>query len=197
LWLSPVRKDAPVKLSTVYELSLGALVEDDGSSAQLTAGDVLQLTIHDTTRGKATIKLWNSDTGLSSAPFALKIRGSELALATQLTLTDEPVIEPPPALYAALSYNNYANKPRLTLPLYAQSPLPWRVDVRNLKQDFRTGLVHRSATFVWGLARPSLELAGDTKPENLRTHIVKVDRNGQAYLPETATEFVSAERPGQ
>ena len=102
LWLGANKTQAPIRLSTVYQLSLGSLVEDDGSPAQLTAGDVLQLSILDSTGGKATIKLWNSETGSSSAAFALKPQG--LGLATQLTLTDEPVVEPPPALYAALSY---------------------------------------------------------------------------------------------
>ena len=82
------------------------------------------------------------------------------------------------------------------LPLYAQSPLPWRVDFRDLKEDFRNGLVRHSATFVWGLARPVAEFArNDPQKYNFRTHVVKVDRNGQTYLPQELGEFVKVERP--
>jgi hypothetical protein len=193
LWLGADKKQAPIKLATVYELSLGSLVEDDGSPAKLTAGDVLQLSIFGA--GKPQIRLWNSETSSQTAAFELKSQGNELALATQLTLTDEPVVEPPSALYAALSYKS-PDTPQLTLPLYAQSPLPWRVDFRNLKQDFRDGLVRHSATFVWGLARPLAELGRDDPAKrNFRTYIVKVDRNGQTYLPEGPGEFMPAERP--
>jgi hypothetical protein len=193
LWLGADKKQAPIKLATVYELSLGSLVEDDGSPAKLTAGDVLQLSIFGV--GEPKIKLWNSEAGSPTAAFQLKPQRGDLTLATQLTLTEEPVVEPPPALYAALSYRGPVER-QLTLPLYAQSPLPWRVDSRDLKQDFRNGLVRRSATFVWGLARPSTELARDVpQGRKLRTFIVKVDRNGQTYLPEDPGEFAFAERP--
>jgi hypothetical protein len=66
----------------------------------------------------------------------------------------------------------------LSLPLYAQSPLPWRVDLPNARADFRAGLMRRTATFVWSLLRPADEKG------RLGVFVVKSDRNGQSYLPE-------------
>jgi hypothetical protein len=49
--------------------------------------------------------------------------------------------------------------------------------LRDAKADFRKGFVRRSATFIWSLARPPLEAP------NTGVHIVKMDRNGQTYMP--------------
>ncbi|MGF6629461.1 hypothetical protein ABH908_003100 [Pseudomonas frederiksbergensis] len=96
-------------------------------------------------------------------------------------LTDEAVAEPPPGLYAALSRTVRDDRVELSLPLYAQSPLPWRVDLIDAAAGFRAGLLRRSARFMWTLARPANETA------QRGVHIVKADRNGQTYLPSENT----------
>lgn len=153
-------RPAMLVLEQVHELSLGRLLERDGQPAGMAAGDLLEL----------------------SASFP----GSD-PLRLTLMLTDEPVAEPPPGLYAALSRTVRDDRVELSLPLYAQSPLPWRVDLIDAAAGFRAGLLRRSARFMWTLARPADETA------QRGVHIVKADRNGQTYLPSSTlgSDFIA------
>jgi hypothetical protein len=180
-----VPKNVNVLLAEVYELSLSVLVETDGAPASLAAGDTLELKI--VTQDPTDISVLDPSK-IDGAPKVLQlVQGQERTL--RVALTDEPVVEPPPALYAALVRRELAPRTKpdhpqaaaLSLPLYAQSPLPWRVDLSDAKADFRGGLMHRSATFVWSLSRPWNEVTA------LGVHVVKSDRNGQIYLPEVAS----------
>lgn len=208
LWLAGARKAQRVNWVTVYELSLASLTEDDGKPAVLQGGDVLRLVLQEEEPGGTKLKAWNSEAGSlsgeiqlfrptkASAPPADKSK--RFGFAIDLTLTNESVVEPPSALYSALMLKNADTVPELSLPLYAQSPLPWRIDYRDLKSDFRKGLVRRSATFVWGLTR-SLKEIGDANVKPAKTplvaaFIVKTDRNGQTHLPEASGEFQSPAR---
>lgn len=179
-----------ISLAKVYQLSLGGLTESDGSPAHLEAGDVLQMAVEDP--GVSKVSVWNSETGKASVAFDPSAQ-KRISLMIAFTLTDETVVEPPSALFAALSRSG-EGVGRLDLPLYAQSPLPWRVDFRNLKRDFREGLVRRSATFVWNQSRPSKEYDLVDGKTNVGIHIVKVDRNGQMHLPDNEHEFQPADR---
>jgi hypothetical protein len=188
--------------ATVYELPLGLVLETDRSPARLAAGDMLELTVSEPTitvpdgnqtkvqldvNRRVKPALWDTAAlkpvalaGLSDAGGGNDKLDQPLSRTVRILLTDEPVVEPPPALYAALVYRTAkAGKDphQLSLPLYAQSPLPWRVTLRDAKADFRRGFVRRAAVFIWNLARPAAELP-DTA-----VHIVKADRNGQTYLP--------------
>ncbi|MBY5871330.1 hypothetical protein HFN53_04755 [Rhizobium leguminosarum] len=184
-------KPPQVWFATVYELSLAALLETDGSSARLAAGDVLVLTLSGPRAGNIEARFWNSEVNVASGSVEISNAGS-LSLSLRFTLTDEPVVEPPQALYAALARSQTA----LSLPLYAQSPLPWRVDFRNLKADFRAGLVRRSATFVWALSRQSVDygVPETNTPATIAVHVVKIDRNGQLHLPDRNDEFLPPDR---
>jgi hypothetical protein len=155
---------ARLVLEQIHELSLGRLLESDGQPAGMAAGDLLELAV--TFPDNATLRL-------------------------TLMLTDEPVAEPPPGLYAALSRTVRGNLVQLSLPLYAQSPLPWRVDLIDAAAGFRAGLLRRSARFMWTLARPADETA------QRGVHIVKADRNGQTYLPHAQSidsDFIAPQR---
>ncbi|MDP9993826.1 hypothetical protein J2W28_004471 [Variovorax boronicumulans] len=167
--------------ASVYELPLAKLVEQDGRPARLEPGDVLELIVSGPQDGTVPAKVL--DAGAISGDDKWKPVQLDLAQQSRtlrLTLTDEPVVEPPPALYAALLRIVQPSQPNgaLSLPLYAQSPLPWRVDIPDAKADFRKGLIQRTATFVWSLLRPADE-AG-----MLGVFVVKSDRNGQTYLPQ-------------
>jgi hypothetical protein len=205
------KAEPEVKFAEVYELSLGALTELDGGPARMQAGDVLELTVTERQPEQVNVVLRNSETGVDSGAIRLSKKPDPNApkppadqasrgfgLSLPLTLTDEPVVEPPTALYAALTLNAPPSPagPVLSLPLYAQSPLPWRVDFRNLKQDFRAGLVRRSATFVWGLTRPLVEIGTKATAATMGVHVVKMDKNGQTHLPEERKDFLPPERVG-
>ena len=179
-------------LSKVHELALSSLVEQDGTPALLCAGDVLEVVIAapEQTPIKVLVGLDASGGPVWGQIENLGKPGSTASRVTRtlrLVLTDEPVVEPPPGLYAAMLKIGAA-EPVLSLPLYAQSPLPWRVDLVEAKEDFRAGLLRRSATFVWTLARPR------TETTDLKVYVVKSDRNGQTYLPESEQEFLSPTR---
>jgi hypothetical protein len=172
------------ELATVYELPLSNVVELDGTLAALRAGDVLELQLIEPAIG--TVKVDVVDVTKPAGQFiAIAKLHKDLPVERTLRviLTDEPVVEPPPALYAALvrrtekKEEDALEPARLSLPLYAQSPLPWRVDLRDAKRDFRRGLMRRAATFVWSLVRPEAE------QKRTGIHVVKVDRNGQTFLP--------------
>lgn len=178
---APMPKPARLNLGYVHELSLGKLVEIDGTPARLAAGDMLEIAV---TFPAETVEVLYLKDNASADTTTVTLSASN-PLMLRLTLTDEPVAEPPPGLYAALARTQRSTdrKPyvELSLPLYAQSPLPWRVDLQNAVVDFRAGLLRRSAHFVWTLARPAQE----TKQRGV--HIVKSDRNGQTYLPENSS----------
>ena len=103
-----------------------------------------------------------------------------------LTLTDEAVVEPPPALYLAMQRSvDGAGNWRIGVPLHAQSPLPRRVDLMDPARGFRIGLMRRHADFVWYLTCPATMLG----KQSLAVH--KSDRNGQGYWPREAAEFLT------
>lgn len=197
-----------IRLAQVYELALSALCEADGKPANLFAGDILELELEpqlepNTNTWELTMLADGLDVPLPSTRGFTFIEAIKPATppTVRLVLTNEPVIAPPPALYAALMHKTVVAKLdqaaasveqlSLSVPLYAQSPLPWRVDLQNAKVDFRAGLMQRSATFIWSLARPSEEFGSNA----MAVHIVKSDRNGQTYLPSSVSEdFVKPER---
>jgi hypothetical protein len=61
---------------------------------------------------------------------------------------------------------------RLSVPLHAQSPLPWMVDLVDPARDFRQGMMRHHAAFVWTLIRPSADFKSDC------IFVIKADRNG-------------------
>lgn len=63
----------------------------------------------------------------------------------------------------------------LSVPLHAQSPLPYRIDAEEMKRDLIDGVVRRKAVFRWHTAR--------YLGSKLAAFLVKQDRNGQTYLP--------------
>lgn len=176
----------------VYELQLTNIVETDGTAAKFVAGDILELEVAEAAPGIVKVTMVGDKTDLSDKATVIQLHETRVSRKLRILLTDEPVVEPPPALYAALvrrtekEETDAAQPAQLSLPLYAQSPLPYRVDLRDAKADFRRGLMRRSATFIWTLARPAAE--------RTRTGIfvVKADRNGQTFLPINRNPFEKA-----
>ncbi|MDP9190661.1 MAG: hypothetical protein M3P06_03050 [Acidobacteriota bacterium] len=187
---SPVAGFAPpappkIRLATVCELPMSTLVEGNGTAAALVAGDMLEFTL-----GAKTVKVTVAGKDPSEKLVIHKLHTADIVRTLRIVLTDEPVVDPPPALYAALVRRETSDA-ALSLPLYAQSPLPWRVDLRDPKRDFRRGVMRRTATFIWTLARPLIER------QATRIHIVKADRNGQTFLPENVDDFLPSRAPGE
>ena len=193
-----VLRSLKLKLAVVHGIPLANLLEADGTPAQLEAGDILEVVAQCPETDLRVL-----DAGLATDPAkqakAPKIRqiatlyaDSPPTRTIRVVLTDEPVIEPPPASYAALvrspAVDGVQDEFTLSLPLYAQSPLPHRVDLQNAKADFRAGLLRRNATFIWTLTRSRAET------DALQVHNVKSDRNGQTYLPESEQDFVQPHR---
>jgi hypothetical protein len=170
-------KSTHLILGNVHELDFTTLTELDGNWAYLTAGDVLEISVE--SAAMDNIKLTNViDTIQDKSEWKL-----QNSAVLRLTLTNEPIVEPPSALYAALLLKGKNESNSLSLPLYAQSPLPWRVDIEDAAADFRAGLIRRKATFVWHLLKPFSERTTTS------SYIVKWDRNGQTYLPAVIDEF--------
>lgn len=187
----PVAGELWVKLATVYEMPLTRLVEANGEPADLQPGDVLQVSAAlrgkpDNTDSLLTRRLWNTQAGDFTAVDIALTPVPTCTLA--LTLTDEAVVEPPPALYLALQRSQGKDgRWRLAMPLHAQSPLPRRVDLMDPARGFRTGLMRRHADFVWYLTCPATML----KEHALA--VLKSDRNGQGYWPDSVAEFLTPE----
>jgi hypothetical protein len=178
--------NASVRLAwgMIHDLSLSQLQEQDSTPARLTAGDMLMLEL--TAAANTKVQLWESINALRrDVTIDDKIVGRNL----RVMLTDDPVVEPPSALYLALMHTRGEDgRSRLSVPLHAQSPLPFRVDLPDALRDFRKGMIGREAAFVWTLLRP----ARDFREKALA--VVKCDRNGQLYLPELQDEFAFPER---
>jgi hypothetical protein len=175
-----------IELGTVYELPLVRLVEIDGKPAVLAAGDLLQIdaALIPTTN---SVRLWNT-TAQEAKTINIDINDNTHCMLP-LTLTEEAVVEPPPALYLALQRSESAAKTlRLSVPLHVQSPLPRRVDLMDPARGFRSGLLKRHADFVWYLSSPDAMLGEHSIVP------LKSDRNGQGYWPITATEFLTPQK---
>jgi hypothetical protein len=184
-------KDAvEIKLGDLYELPLSAVTEADGAPAKLSAGDILVMETALNDRD-VTAVFWSSAGGGETAAIDLlpeqNAQGNIPSCSLRFVLTDDPVIEPPPALYAALMCTGLEASPRLSVPLHAQSPLPWRVDLVDPARDFRHGMMRRHAAFVWTLVRPRTEFGSKC------LYVIKADRNGQIYLPEGADKLLQPE----
>ena len=165
----------------VYELPLARLVEANGTPALLRAGDML---VMEASVAQGTSAYLWSATDRASKPVTLtQQQGATRTL--RIMLTADPVIEPPPALYAALLRTPVGEKQhRLELALHAQSPLPARVLLVEAARCFRAGMMNRHADFIWVLMRPP-ELFGANS-----LYVIKSDRNGQGYWPASPDEFI-------
>jgi len=193
----PVLLASTLRLAAVHEIVLSDLVEKDGASANLQAGEILEV-IAQCPRGELQVLEMKVDDDVVQPDSWVTIKklfsddAPPPTRTLRVVLTDEPVVEPPPASYAALvrspAIDNSGGTHMLSVPLYAQSPLPYRVNLEDAKADFRRGLMKRNATFIWTLMRTREE------GQQLRTFIVKSDRNGQTYLPENENEFIQSER---
>lgn len=186
-------------LARVYELSLAALAELDGAPARLAPGDVLELSVADADAlaDRATFRLWDSDAGRLT-PDLRFAEDRPLSRTLRLPVTERPAVEPPSALYAALAWTRTeTGGAALSLPLHAQSPLPTRIDLRDLKGDLRRGLVTRTATFAWILGRPVADTRDEGGEPRFRVHVCKAERSGQTHLPEALDhDFIAPERMG-
>ncbi|BBB70186.1 hypothetical protein UNDYM_5933 (plasmid) [Undibacterium sp. YM2] len=174
-----------LNLAKVYELPLAALREADGSPARFSAGDMLCLKV--SLKKEREVELWN-DEYRKFDQVRLDWKGEEAPSHTlRINMTDEPVVEPPPALYATLLRTAGDNEKtwRIAVPQHAQSPLPRRIDLVDPARGFRLGLMQRHADFVWYMSRPATDLG----PSSL--YVIKSDRNGQLYLPESQEEFLA------
>lgn len=178
-----------IEAGVVYELPLPWLVEENGSPAVLAPGDVLEFTAIVTSDGP--VNLLDEYDGTQPKWTAVSgLKRLEASLVLRLTVTAEPVVEPPPGLYAALlrtAVKANAAEAAICVPLHAQSPLPTRVELPTAREDFRNGLMRRSATFAWSLVRPADESGRHG------VYVLKSDRNGQTWLPEAPGEFLRFE----
>lgn len=174
----PEPKAITVRLARTYELPLGSIVGPDGKSWAFVAGDRVKLTVEPPEDFKVTLRKASSGDDETFGVTARKVI---------VTLTERPVVEPPPSLYSVLYLTGQGAGQQLSVPLHAQSPLPERTAFGDLKRDFRRGYIRRSAAFPWLLVRPAAELSASG------AFVVKVDRNGQLLLAETDS-FATLER---
>jgi hypothetical protein len=180
------------KLGSVYELPLAMLVETDGSPARLRAGDMLVMEAS-LAAGPISVMVWDA-TLRQGVPVVLAAEPRPVR-TLRIMLTSTAVIEPPPALYAALLRTPAADpgqdleRHTLALALHAQSPLPRRVMLLEPARGFRQGMMKRHADFIWTLCRP---LADFEKKNSL--YVLKSDRNGQGYWPDTEDSFLMPEK---
>lgn len=183
-----------VETGTVYELPLSQLTEENGTPARLRAGDVLQVDAalgfdeKGEPQSAVQLELWHNANGKPQAATLLTPTNSAPHSLLAITLTDEAVAEPPAALYLALQRSGADDATRLSVPLHAQSPLPRRLDLMDAARGFRQGLLRRHADFVWYLNSTDARLGAHALAP------VKSDRNGQAYFPTSAAEFLTPVR---
>lgn len=191
---TPAAKGPLVEAGTVYEMPLAQLTEENGDPAMLRAGDVLQV---DAALGfdkdallqpEVMATLWHKGRGQPQTATLVIPTGSAPHSLLNITLTDEAVAEPPAALYLALHRSGADDASRLSVPLHAQSPLPRRLDLMDAGRGFRQGLLRRHADFVWYMSSTDARLGAYALVP------VKSDRNGQAYFPSSAAEFLTPVR---
>ncbi|WOE82413.1 hypothetical protein RZO07_14700 [Pseudomonas protegens] len=104
-------------------------------------------------------------------------------LTVAVTLVDEPVIAPSPAVYSLVTLDTVgAAQPIATPVLYASAPLPTTLEFPDLLTDLARGHVRRRGLFVWRFvprtAKPSAAL-------------IKIDRTGGGQIPSDESQFVA------
>jgi hypothetical protein len=169
----------------VYEIPVSLLRDEDGNEV-LNPGDILNITL---STSLPAVLFYDPSDSTKDIPIHLPENYS-LTLTVEISAT--PVAEPPPALYAAMLLRRFTDPgtakaaSRISVPLHAQSPYPWRIAPINAKRDFRAGFVRRSAFFIWSLARPTTEWSA---PFESSVYLQKTERSGQTYLPVEYQEF--------
>ncbi|MFV3291538.1 hypothetical protein ACNFBR_22720 [Pseudomonas sp. NY11955] len=104
-------------------------------------------------------------------------------LTVAVTLVDEPVIAPSPAVYSLVTLDTVSATQTIATPvLYASAPLPTTLEFPDLLTDLARGHVRRRGLFVWRFvprtAKPSAAL-------------IKIDRTGGGQIPSDKSQFVA------
>ena len=80
------------------------------------------------------------------------------------------------------------------MPLSATAPRPERLEARDLRGDLRRGLVRKNATFRWMMTGPASWFNRLADVEPTAVFVVKMERSGQAYFPESWDQFAKPEK---
>ena len=103
-------------------------------------------------------------------------------LTVAVSIVDEPVIAPSPAVYSLITLDSVGGTEPIATPiLYASAPLPTTLEFPDLLADLARGHVRRRGLFVWRFvprtAKPSAAL-------------IKIDRTGGGQIPAEKAQFV-------
>ncbi|MGY0780613.1 hypothetical protein ACW7BC_22220 [Azospirillum argentinense] len=104
----------------------------------------------------------------------------EVDLAVRVTIVAQPVIAPPPSVFALVRVETTGKG---TVPLFATAPLPSAIGYPALLDDLARGLVRRRAHFQWH--HP--EEAPPQSP--IRATLIKIDRSGGGQLPQATHDL--------
>ncbi|MGJ5242642.1 hypothetical protein ACQR14_33930 [Bradyrhizobium oligotrophicum] len=111
-------------------------------------------------------------------------------LTVSALVVAEPVLVPPPAVYALVVIDGYETQTRRYahggVPLFASGPLPQVLEYPDMVGDLARGLVKRRAIFQWNYGLEGTPAQGDGAP---RATLVKIDRSGGGQVPESAIDF--------
>lgn len=141
---------------SAYGVAITALRMTDGSKPAFKVGDRLNF----------TVKTENTP-----------------PLTVAVTLVEEPVIAPSPAVYSLVTLDAVGATQTIATPvLYASAPLPTTLEFPDLLTDLARGHVRRRGLFVWRFvprtAKPSAAL-------------IKIDRTGGGQIPTDESQFVA------
>ncbi|MGR9431380.1 hypothetical protein [Rhizobium leguminosarum] len=111
--------------------------------------------------------------------------GSGGTLEVAVTVTPDPVLSPPAAVYGLATLDtDEAGGKRLTSSLFSAAPLPQIVEFQDLGGDLAKGLVRRRALFVWPFDMRTVPIIAKAYAA-----LVKVDRTGGGQTPDTVKDF--------
>lgn len=183
-WLSSTGVSATslkVRLGQPVTRGLADFGDAAGKRIELVPGDMIIL--------YAEAQL-NGQWGGSGSLVPVSLSGTRRpSLAVQVL--EQAPSEPPAAFYAALQ--KPPNEESLSVPLSATAPRPDRLEARDLRGDLRRGLVRRSATFRWLMTGPASWFNTSVNVESTTLFIVKMERSGQAFFPESWDHFAKPE----
>jgi hypothetical protein len=144
-----------INSGSAYGVSIAALRMTNGAKPAFKDGDRLSFTVKK-----------NNDPDLTVA----------------VTIVDEPVIAPSPAVYSLVTLDTVDRKEIATPILYSSAPLPTTLEFPDLLTDLARGHVRRRGLFVWRFVPRTAKPAAA---------LVKIDRTGGGQIPSEATDFFS------
>jgi hypothetical protein len=174
-WL-PKPVDAVASKAKALRITDTIFVDENGPTYKISGGKAYGVSI-------AALRMMNGTKPTFKDGDRLSfIVNNDPKLTVAVTIVDEPVIAPSPAVYSLVTLDTVDGKKIATPILFASAPLPTTLEFPDLLTDLARGHVRRRGLFVWQFV---------PRTANPTAALVKIDRTGGGQIPTEKAQFVT------